>query len=88
MPDITDGYVLRTISFTLWWVSKEEHETMFAPMLRRLGASKVVFCCFDPAPTVDRQARTYLGWLGRPPFATGAVKPRTVSLQFAIRSII
>lgn len=88
VPDITDGYVLRTLSFTLSWLTEEEHETMFAPLTRRLGSSKVVYCCFDPAPSVYRQARTYMGWLGRPPFAKGAVKPRTVSMDFAIRSLI
>lgn len=88
VPDTTDGYVLRTLGFTLSWMTEEEHETMFAPMLRRLGATKVLYCCLDPAATIYRQARTYLGWLGRPPFATGAVKPRTVSMEFAIRSII
>jgi len=88
VPDATDGYVLRTLGMTLSWLSEDEHELYIAPMLRRLGSTKVVYCCFDPAPSIYRQTRTYLGWLSRAPFAKGVAKPRTVSMEISIRSLI
>ncbi|MBB4859611.1 hypothetical protein HNO88_002940 [Novosphingobium chloroacetimidivorans] len=88
VPDYTPGAKLRTLSFTLSWLNEAEYELTFAPFFELLGTTSVVFCCFDPALSPYRQNRTYLGWLRNPPFARGGAKPRNMSMEFQIRSLI
>lgn len=88
VADENPGLVWRTISFTLAWVSEAEYEASFRPMIEKLGRRGVVFCAFDPEPTVYRQARTYMGFFDKPPFAKGVRKPRTFTQDFVINSMI
>ncbi|MBB4860756.1 hypothetical protein HNO88_004101 [Novosphingobium chloroacetimidivorans] len=41
----------------------------------------MVFCCFEPALSLCRQNRAYLGWLRSPPVARGAAKRRMWSME-------
>lgn len=84
----TDGIVLRTLLFRLSWLSEAEYESDFRPMVEALGSRGFTFWCFDPAATAYRQAKTFLGHFGRPPFARGGQKPKTYAKEFQIRSII
>lgn len=61
IPDISTGVVLRRIGFTLAWMTEQEHELTFSPMLRRLGRRNPVLLCFDPSLSLYRQDRTYFG---------------------------
>jgi hypothetical protein len=88
VPDTTPGITLRTLLFTLSWLGEAEYEDTFAPLTYKLGTSLPIYCCFDPAVTPWRQNRTYLGFLGRAPFARGSVKPRTMAMELQIRSLI
>lgn len=88
VADDVPGVKLRTLMFTLPWLSEAEYEDTFAPLAEEIGTTQVLYCCFDPAETPWRQARTYLGWLTRAPFARGGTKPRTFSMQLQIRSLI
>jgi hypothetical protein len=86
--DETPGAILRTLSFTLAWQTEAEFEESFRPMMERLGKRLPIYCCFQPEANTWRQARTYLGILSRPPFATGLRKPQTVSQSFQILSVV
>lgn len=86
--DEQDGAVWRTIDFTLAWQSEAEFEASFRPMAEALGKRGVIYLCFDPEPTIYRQARTYLGFFDKPPFAKGVRKPRTFSQEYSIVSMI
>lgn len=88
VADEEDGLVLRSLDFTLSWVTETEFETDFRPMMKRLGKRGVVYCCFDPTDSAWRQARTYMGWLRKPLLAAGVKKPRTVAQDFSILSFI
>ncbi|AOR80750.1 hypothetical protein BES08_28485 (plasmid) [Novosphingobium resinovorum] len=80
VPDTTPGITLRTLLFKLSWLGEAEYEDTFAPLTYKLGTSVPNYCCFDPAVTTWRQNRTYLGFLGRAPFARGSVKLRTMAM--------
>jgi hypothetical protein len=86
--EVTPGIVVRTIAFALAWQTEAEFEASFRPMLEELGRRGIIYCVFDPEATVYRQARTYMGLFGKPPFARGVRKPRTFSQDFLIRSFI
>ncbi|MGF7152597.1 hypothetical protein [Novosphingobium gossypii] len=88
VPSTTLGVTLRTLLFTLSWLGEAEYEETFAPLTYRLGTSLPLYCCFDPGETPWRQNRTYLGFLGRAPFARGSAKPRTMAMELQIRSLI
>lgn len=81
------GLIFRTLKLKFGWISEDEYESMFRPLVEALGTRGVAFWCLDPAPTLYRQARTYFGWLTEPPFATGAPKPRTYSQDYSILSM-
>ena len=69
VPEIADGATLRRLGFTTAWMTEAEHETIFQPLLQRLGRRGSVLCCFDPEATIYRQGRTYFGTMadqGRP----------------------
>lgn len=88
VPDAVAGVKLRTLLFTLSWLNEAEYEDTFRPLAEKLGTTAPIFCCFDPAATTWRQGKTYLGFLGRAPFARGSVKPRTMAMELQIRSLI
>lgn len=88
VPDRSPGITLRTLLFTLSWLNEAEYEDTFRPLAEKIGMSEVLYCCFDPAETAWRQGRTYMGFLGRAPFARGSVKPRTMAMELQIRSLI
>lgn len=88
VPSATPGITLRTLLFTLSWLGEAEYEDTFAPLTYKLGTSLPLYCCFDPAETSWRQSRTYLGFLGRAPFARGSAKPRTMAMELQISSLI
>jgi hypothetical protein len=88
VPDGVPGIKLRTLLFTLSWLGEAEYEDTFAPLAEKIGTTSVLYCCFDPAATTWRQARTYMGFLGRAPFARGSAKPRTMAMELQIRSLI
>lgn len=83
-----DGVMLRSLMFRLSWMSEADYFTKFAPMIEALGNGGLSFWCFDPEATVYRQAKTYMGYFGKAPFARGGIKPRTYALEYQIRSII
>lgn len=82
------GKILRTIDFTLGWEDEAQFEASFRPMMERVGQRQPVYCCFDPAATAYRQARTYFGLLRKPLVARGIRKPKTYSQEFSILSLI
>lgn len=86
--DEEPGDIWRTLSLTLAWQTEDEFETSFRPMMEKLGMRGIIYCCFDPEPTVYRQARTYLGFFNKSPFARGVRKPRTFAQDFEIISMI
>ncbi|MCW1985612.1 UNVERIFIED_ORG: hypothetical protein M2348_001344 [Sphingomonas sp. R1F5B] len=88
VADETPGLIWRTLSFTLGWQTEAEFEASFRPMQEKLGRRGVVFCAFDPEPTPYRQARTYMGFFDKAPFAKGVRKPRTFTQDFVINSMI
>ena len=58
------------------------------PSHRGLGTTGVVFSCFDPEPTVNRQARTYMGRFAKAVGARGRPKPGIMGQDFQIESFI
>ena len=86
--DETPGKVLRTIDFTLSWQTEVEFEASFRPLVEALGTRGIVHLAFDPESTTYRQARTYLGFFRKAPFARGVRKPRTFSMDFQLLSLI
>jgi hypothetical protein len=71
------GVIMRKLGLTFSWLSQSDYETKFRPMTEKLGKRGMVYFCFDPEPTVYRQAKTYFGVLTDPPFATGAAPKQT-----------
>lgn len=80
------GIIMRTLGFTLGWVTQVEYESTFRPMIEKLGKRGALYICFSPEPTTYRQARTYLGVLSKPPFARGVRKPQTFAQEYLILS--
>lgn len=86
--DEEPGIVLRTIAFTLAWQTEAEFEDSFRPMIEAVGKRGLIYLVFDPEATTYRQARTFMGVFGKPPFARGVRKPRTFSQDYMLRSYI
>lgn len=84
----TPGVVLRTLLFQMSWVSEAEHFEMFGPLAERIGQRGLTYWCFDPEPTVYRQAKSYLGYFTKDIYARGRPKPRTFSQEYSILSLI
>lgn len=62
VPGVAPGAKLRAIDYTLGWVSEAEAETMLAPLDDVTGRTVPYLTCFDPAPTIYRQRRTFFGF--------------------------
>jgi len=88
VPDETPGAILRTLAFTLGWMSEAEFEASFRPMLEKKGKRGAVYCCFDPDATTYRQAKTYLGVMRKSQFARGVKKPGIYSMDFELLSVL
>lgn len=85
--DLTPGNILRTLNFTLEWQSEAEFEATFRPIMEQMGRTKPIWVCLDPDSTTYRQAKTYLGFLRKIPFATGLRKPGLLSQEFSFLSL-
>lgn len=89
IPDEADGLIFRQLGFVFEWMSETEFETMFRPLTEKLGKRGVGFWCFDPTANTYRQARTYMGWLTKPPYAKGGtIKYDRYTKEFQILSMI
>lgn len=84
----TAGRVLRTLQFRLAWLTESEFETSFRPMIEALAMRGISFWCFDPEPNAYRQAKSFLGYFGRAPFARGGVMPKTYTQDYVIQSLV
>ena len=74
VPDIARGAHLRSLGFTLGWLTEAEYETGMGPLSESVGKVDPLYLCFDPDPTTYRQRRTYFGRL-----AETKVKRRSVT---------
>lgn len=81
------GGILRTLAMQMSWMSETEFEASFRALLDR-PAGSIVYCCFDPEPTVYRQYKSYLGWLEKPVFTKGLLKPGFFSQEWNLISLI
>jgi hypothetical protein len=88
VPEESAGIIMRALKFKLGWLSETDFETKFRPLDEKLGRRGIAFWCFDPAANSYRQARTYLGWLKDPPYATGGVNNTRYSKDYSILSVI
>lgn len=86
--DEAPGRVLQTVDFTLGWQSEDAFETKWRPAMKQLGERGVIYCCFDPAPNVYRNGRTFLGPMRKAPAAKGTRKPKTYTQDFSLLSIL
>jgi hypothetical protein len=87
--DETDGRILRTIACKFDFMTQVDYETKFRPLIEKLGKRGIVFMCFDPEANTYRQSKTALGWLQKPPFATGgSIRFDRFQLDLQMLSII
>jgi hypothetical protein len=87
VPDVAEGSIQRTLSFTLKWVSEAEYFDKIVPLDRVVGRRKPVLICFDEDAGARRQALTYFGLLtdnGR----SRRINARAFERRFEIRSFI
>lgn len=85
---VEPGRVLRTLGFRLSWLNKAEYELGFRPMLEDAGKRGLVYWCFDPEPTPDRQRKTYLGRFKSSLIATASRAPGRMTISIELLSII
>lgn len=69
LVDYTPGDRLRTLRFTLGWISQSEMQTMWRPFDELVGTSMPVFVCFDPTADAYRQQNSFFGLINENPFA-------------------
>ena len=82
-----DGFVGRTVTFKLSWVTEAEFEANFRRLML-LGTRGPVFLCFDPQEVAERQERIYFGRFGQAPFAQSSRKAGNFAMEFAMQSIL
>lgn len=82
------GKVMRTLQFTLAWLTQVEYETKFRPLVEKLGTRGQMYWCFDPQANAYRQSKSYFGIFSNAPFATGGIKPGNYAKEFQILSVI
>ena len=87
-PDETPGMMMRSLNFTLGWMSEAEYEASFRPMFEKVGRRGAVYICFDPDSSTYRQSKTYLGPFRKAPFARGLKKPSTYTVDFEMLSVL
>lgn len=61
-----DGRKYETLVMDFGWMSESDRTTKFQPLRKKLGKSGVALWCFDAEATIDRQSKTYFGWLRDP----------------------
>lgn len=88
VTDIEPGITLRTMGFTLSWMTRDEWETKFRPFVEQLGKTGVAYLCFDPEENIYRQNNTFLGPMKKWPVARGLIKPGFFSSEWTIQSLI
>lgn len=89
VPSVTDGLTFRTLAFTLSWISEQAYENEIESLIKKLGKRKTALICFDPEPTIWRQARTYFGWMQTLNASKlGALAPGKYQQDFSILSMI
>lgn len=88
VPDVNPGIKLRTVNFTLNWITEAEFEGIAGVrnMIETLGESGMVYLAFDPELSAYRQDRTYLGRLKKFGYARGKRKPGTYGGEYQILS--
>lgn len=87
VPDIAQGVIQRTLSFTMKWVSEAEYYEKIAPLDEAVGRQKPVLICFDPDAGSRRQALTFFGLLTENP-RSRRINARAFERRFEIRSFI
>jgi len=85
--DEEPGQILRTVDMTLEWLTAEEYEGDFRPMIEAVGSTQPVYLCFGPEAETYRQARTYYGKFRKPPYARGRRKPGLFGGEYQLLSI-
>ncbi len=86
--DEKPGLIMRTKTFSLNWITRDEWEGEIGPMVEALGSSGPVYCCFDATEDVYRQRRTYFGRFQKSPYARAMRMPNTFGAEFQILSLI
>jgi hypothetical protein len=81
-----DGVIIRSLGFKLSWMSEAEFETNFRPFMEQMGMRGFIHCCFDPEPTIYRQAKTYFGRMAKQPTVVNSVLPLSYAKEFVIHS--
>ena len=85
----TDGLKYRILSMDFGWMTDSDRFTKFQPLRDSLGSTGVAFWCFDPEATVQRQDKSYFGWLKTPAFFRPAsIRQDRWQAQYEIRSMI
>lgn len=83
------GIKLRTLAMDFGWLSDSDRHDIFQPLRDKLGTTGMALWCFDPTATVQRQDKTYFGWLRKPAmFRAASFRHDRWQSQFDIRSII
>lgn len=88
VPEITPGRIARKLSLRFGWLSEQDQEQKFATLAALLGKRGLSYWCFDPEPTVYRQAKTYMGWFRSPPYARAGAMPGRHESGFELLSLI
>lgn len=83
------GIKMRTLDMNFGWMSESDRATKFQPLRDKLGKTGVALWCFDSDPTIERQDKTYFGWLQNPPrFRPSTFKQDRYQASFQIISMI
>lgn len=83
------GIKMRTLAMEFGWLSDSDRHNKFQPLRDAIGTTGMALWCFDPDPTVQRQDKTYFGWLRKPAFfKPSSFKQDLFGAQFDIISII
>ncbi len=87
--DEADGRLMRTLSMNFGWMTDSDRSTNFQPLVETLGKRGVALWLFDSDATIQRQSKTYFGWLSSPTFFKPAA-PNQIryQAQFQILSMI
>ena len=88
VADVEPGITLRTMGFSLSWMTRAEWEVSFRPFVERLGKTGVAYLCFDPEANIYRQNNTFLGPMKKWPVARGLVKPGFFTSEWTLNSPI
>jgi hypothetical protein len=87
--DELGGIKMRTLMMDFGWMSDSDRHNVFQPLRDKIGVTGVAFWCFDPDATVQRQDKSYFGWLMKPvAFRASSFKQDRWQSQFNVRSMI